>query len=175
MAQYQRIQVVEARKYEGPGRLPVISDAIGEQQAMPGDWLLGSERGKITVKTAADFVSEGWALYSDTPSDDQVKVLSEALAQEKSAKAELEAEKLAWLSNSASDAAQIADLSKQAGDTAALTAQVADLKRQLDDVTAQKTADEAKLAELQAHLQSFIDAQSKLQAEQEAVQKALQS
>lgn len=55
MATYQRKALtVEARVYDGP-KLVVISDEKGQQTANAGDYLVGSERGKITVVAKADF------------------------------------------------------------------------------------------------------------------------
>lgn len=53
--QYQRKALtVEARVYDGP-KLVVVSDEKGQQTANAGDYLVGSERGKITVVAKADF------------------------------------------------------------------------------------------------------------------------
>jgi hypothetical protein len=55
MATYQRKALtVEARVYDGP-KLTVVSDEKGIQTANPGDYLIGTERGKVTVMTKADF------------------------------------------------------------------------------------------------------------------------
>jgi hypothetical protein len=58
MATYNRkVTTVEARVYDGP-TLTVISDDKGEQRASKGDYLLGTEPGKVTVMTAVDFERE---------------------------------------------------------------------------------------------------------------------
>jgi hypothetical protein len=55
MATFQRKALtVEARVYDGP-KLTVVSDEKGQQTATAGDYLVGSERGKITVVSKADF------------------------------------------------------------------------------------------------------------------------
>lgn len=55
MATYQRKALtVEARVYDGP-KLTVVSDEKGQQTANAGDYLVGSERGKVTVVSKADF------------------------------------------------------------------------------------------------------------------------
>jgi hypothetical protein len=52
---YQRKPLtIEARVYDGP-KLTVISDEKGQQTAKSGDYLVGSERGKVTVVLKADF------------------------------------------------------------------------------------------------------------------------
>lgn len=48
---------VEARRHEGP-RITVISDEHGEQYAVAGDYLIGSERGKVYVMDAGKFESD---------------------------------------------------------------------------------------------------------------------
>lgn len=45
---------VEARVYDGP-KLTVVSDEKGSQIANSGDYLVGVERGKVTVVSKADF------------------------------------------------------------------------------------------------------------------------
>jgi hypothetical protein len=47
-------EVVEAREYDGPP-VRVIHDVLGEQAVSKGDWLVGSERGKVRKMTAAEF------------------------------------------------------------------------------------------------------------------------
>ncbi len=49
---------VEARQYEEETPLHVVSHSLGEQTAKKGDWLVGNERGKVTVVTAAKFAEE---------------------------------------------------------------------------------------------------------------------
>jgi len=52
---YQRKALtVEARVYDGP-KLTVVSDEKGSQIANSGDYLVGTERGKVTVVSKADF------------------------------------------------------------------------------------------------------------------------
>lgn len=52
---YQRKALtVEARVYDGP-KLTVVSDEKGSQTANSGDYLVGTERGKVTVVSKADF------------------------------------------------------------------------------------------------------------------------
>lgn len=45
---------VEARQYEGEA-LPVVSDKYGEQTAVTGDYLVGTEKGSLHVMPQADF------------------------------------------------------------------------------------------------------------------------
>lgn len=172
MAQYQRIQVVEARQYDGPN-LTVVSDALGEQRAHKGDWLLGSEKGKITVKSAADFVSEGWAPYSATPQDDEIKAQAEALSVLKASVSDLTSKLSAASGSNDTLTAQVASLTSKAVDADALTKHVADLTSQLETAQASAAAKDDELTQLKAHLQAFTDAQAKTEAEQAAIEKAL--
>lgn len=57
MEKFRKVEIVEARRYDGP-RLTVVHDELGEQTAVKGDYLLGSERGKIRVMPAAKFEAE---------------------------------------------------------------------------------------------------------------------
>lgn len=57
MSAFRKIETVEARQYDGP-RLVVIHDKLGEQTAVTGDWLLGTERGKIEVVSREKFAAE---------------------------------------------------------------------------------------------------------------------
>lgn len=57
MSAFRKIETVEARQYDGP-RLVVIHDKLGEQTAVAGDWLLGTERGKIEVVSREKFATE---------------------------------------------------------------------------------------------------------------------
>jgi hypothetical protein len=172
MAQFQRIDVVEARQYDGP-RLTVVSESLGEQTANAGDWLLGSEKGRVTVKSAAAFESEGWKLYSATPQDDEIAVLSKAVESLKADKATLEAFNSAVTGERDTLKAQNADLASKVSDTIALKAQVDDLTDKLAASKADSDAKASELTTLKAHLQAFTDAQAKVEAEQAAVQKAI--
>lgn len=51
----KKVVEVEARKYMGPASLSVVHDVKGQQTAKKGDWLLGSEKGKIEVVSDLDF------------------------------------------------------------------------------------------------------------------------
>ncbi len=73
---YRKVEIVEAVKYEG-APLTVIHDQLGEQQARRGDWLLGTERGKIRVITAKQFAAE-YEPYTTTPAE--AKALAAAKA-----------------------------------------------------------------------------------------------
>ncbi|HEY2859019.1 MAG TPA: hypothetical protein VGJ21_11425 [Terracidiphilus sp.] len=84
MATYQKIETVEAEQYEGPP-LTVVNDQLGEQKAASGDWLLGTEKGKIRVITAKQFEEE-FRPYSKTPADDE---LAEAKAEIVALKAQI--------------------------------------------------------------------------------------
>jgi septal ring factor EnvC (AmiA/AmiB activator) len=57
MEKFQKVVIVEARKYDGP-RLTVVHDQLGDQTANAGDYLAGNERGKIEVIAAAKFEAE---------------------------------------------------------------------------------------------------------------------
>jgi septal ring factor EnvC (AmiA/AmiB activator) len=63
MATYRKVEIVDAEKYEG-APLTVMHDHLGEQKALPGDWLLGTERGKIRVMSAKQFEAE-FVPYTD--------------------------------------------------------------------------------------------------------------
>jgi len=169
---YQKIDVIDARQHDGL-KVLVVSDTLGEQVANTGDWLLGTERGKVTVKSDAQFKAEGWKPYSETPADDQVKADEAALAE---VKAQLASEQQAKTNLEVLYAdvnAHNVELAKQVADTVALQSQVSSLQGQLEAANAQKAADEAQLAELKASLQAFTDAQAKAEAAQKAVQDAL--
>lgn len=170
---YQKIVTVEAEQYDGP-KLTVVSDKLGEQTAEKGDWLLGTERGKVTVVKAATFAAD-FKPYSATPADDQVAAQAEAIATLKAELAQAQADHATLQVSHDQLAAQVADLSAKASTVDALTSQNADLKTTSAAATAQAAADEAKLAELTAHLKAFTDAQATLAAEQSAVNNALNS
>lgn len=53
----RKVTSLEARQYEG-AKLVVISDSKGEQIANTGDFLVGTEPGKVFVVAKADFLAE---------------------------------------------------------------------------------------------------------------------
>lgn len=86
MQTYERIITeVEARKYEGP-RLTVVNDELGEQFANSGDYLVGTERGKIQVIPAAKFEAE--FRECEVTRQQQIDDLTAQLAAEKELNAE---------------------------------------------------------------------------------------
>jgi hypothetical protein len=70
METFQKIETVEARKYEGP-RITVVSDKFGEQVANSGDYLIGTKRGEVHVVPASTFEAE-FKPYTDTPEAEQL-------------------------------------------------------------------------------------------------------
>ena len=129
-------------------------------------------RGQVHVVAGATFEAE-YKPYSASPADDEVKAQAEAITILKSQNASLTKDCSDLQSAKDGLLAQVAHLSAKATDTDALTAQVADLTSKLTASQAQATADEAKLAELTAHLKAFTDAQDALANEQAAVKSAL--
>lgn len=164
MAKYQRIQTEEASQYSGP-KITVVSDALGEQTANAGDWLLGCERGKVHVKTSAQFESEGWTPYSATPTDDELAATKASLATQQANNAGLQANLASLQSGKDALQQQVTYLSGKVGDTDSLTQQVADLKVQLETLTTAKAESDAALAEAQGHLKALAAAQQTIQEE----------
>lgn len=60
---------VEARQHLDATPLVVISDDKGQQTAHKGDWLVGSEKGKVYVLSASRF-SELFEPYEPSPATD---------------------------------------------------------------------------------------------------------
>ena len=89
MAKYQKLVIVEARKYEGP-KLTVIHDVLGEQTANDGDYLLGNERGKIKVVTAEKFTAD-YVPCEERFADDTEKGLAVITEELAAAKAQTDA------------------------------------------------------------------------------------
>jgi hypothetical protein len=90
MEKFQRVQIVEARKYEGP-RLTVVHDSLGEQTANPGDYLVGSERGQIKVVSAAKFEAEYVPCVEGAEDPEKaIAVLNSELAMAKGEAAQLD-------------------------------------------------------------------------------------
>lgn len=54
---------IEARQWNETRSLTVVNDKKGQQIAKKGDWLLGSERGKISVLSDREFAEE-YELYT---------------------------------------------------------------------------------------------------------------
>lgn len=166
MAEFQKIEVVEAEKYEG-APLTVVHESLGEQKALSGDYLLGSERGKIRVMKAKDFEAE-FKPYTTTPED-------ELLASAQAEIVELKAE-IVILNASSKDAA---DRIEQAqAEIAGLSAQITDQKQTKEQNTAltqQIATEQAKSTELQGRIDALLavekqrsDAEQALEAAQAA-------
>jgi hypothetical protein len=120
MPTFQKCEVVDASKYEGPA-LTVVNDQLGEQAALPGDYLLGTERGKIRVMGARQFEAE-FVAYSKTPCDDQLAAARAVVADLKGKSASL----------AASSAAAEAGLSAAQAELAAEKAKLAELQAKYD-------------------------------------------
>lgn len=61
---------VEVRQYAGAGSFTVMNDLKGELHAKKGDWLVGTEKGKIDVLTDVEF-REKYDLTEDLTDKDQ--------------------------------------------------------------------------------------------------------
>lgn len=166
MAQYiSRSTTVEARTYDGDLPLTVVHDDMGEQVARKGDWLVGSERGKIQVLSPERFNAR-FEPFTASPTDDALKTAEEQ-------NAELSAEVNKLKGEVETQAGQIADLTHanaelgaKVGDTESLTAQVADLSAKLEASESKAAEDEAKLGELAAAQKASQNAQAVIDAAQ---------
>lgn len=163
---------IEARQYEGDKPLVVVHDELGEVTAYKGDWLIGTERGKIRVMTNADF-NLRYQPFTATPESDALKAAEDEVAA-------LKTQVDGLTTNNGVLAGQVAalqagnfDLGKKVGNTVALTAEVADLTTRLEAAQAQVAADEQKLADLTASLKAASDAQAALQKSQDDINKTL--
>lgn len=102
--EYEKRAIVEARQYDGP-KLNLVHEQLGEQTANAGDWLLGTERGRIEVVSNEKFLRE-WKAYSPTEAEDE-------LAAAKSAVTALEAKLAAAEANGTGLEEQLALLEKE--------------------------------------------------------------
>lgn len=170
MAQYVKVNPpVEARQHEGP-RLNVVSDAKGQQVAEKGDWLVGSERGKITVVSNADFTS-GYVPYSPTAADDELAKAKSDLAASNASNADLGTQVASLEKQVADLSAKNSALSGAQSDADQAKAQVASLTKQLADATLATTQLQTRFDALSASVKSEADAQAAAQAAQASAAK----
>jgi hypothetical protein len=167
---YQKIDKVEARQYDGP-KITVVNDALGEQTAQSGDWLLGTERGKIRVVSNAAFQAD-YTPYSETPADDQVKVLEATIDQLKAEKDGVGSDYLAAVRRSTTLDEQLTILQNQVNDLAPKAAQVDAMTEKLAAAEAKAASDESTLAQLTEEINAFKDAQAKAASFNTSVQQA---
>jgi len=166
MAEYIRKEIVEARQYEGP-RITVVSDQFGEQAAVSGDWLVGTERGKVHVVSAADFAA--YTAYTPTAEDEALKAAQAEIDDLKAKNEALTAAEVGLQEQLALVNDHAAHLSAQITDQSAVQAQNVALTEQL-------AAAQAKVADLQGKFDALTavekhraDAQAALEAAQASV------
>lgn len=151
MATYQKVETVEARQYDGP-KITVVSDKLGEQTAVAGDYLVGTERGKVTVVSKATFEAE-YEAYTPTPD-------AEKLAASEAQAADLQKQLDVANASVVSISTRTAELESQVH---ILTSQITDqtqLKAEFTSTTEQLQAEQAKNAELQGKLDALIAAEA---------------
>lgn len=162
--QYQKLTIVEAREYDGP-KLTVVNDAQGEQIANKGDYLLGSERGKISVMSKGAF-EEQYSPYTPTAEADALKASQATL--------DLTQKTLDGVIAERDELKSLAD-SLATGNAALKGAQedALSFKAQVDSLTAELATEKATNADLQGtldHLTALAKTQADAQATIEAAQ-----
>lgn len=171
MAQFRKVDIVDARQYSGPA-LKVISDALGEQTANSGDYLVGTERGKVTVVPKAEFEAH-YQPYSSTADDDLIAAQKKQIADLAKQVSDLTAAKNASDASAADAIAKAQKLLNVEAIAAGLQAQVTDLETQLKQAQDKQAATQAQLDGLIAIDKQEADAQAALDAAQSAKQKQL--
>lgn len=169
MAQFIKKEIVEARQYSGP-RLKVVNDQLGEQTAENGDYLLGSERGKISVVSKATFEKD-YEPYTPTADDEKTAAQADAIETLKGQLADIQKAK------DAADALvndlqqKNAALQATQNDAEALKQQVADLQEKLAAEQQAHTDSQSRLEKLMAIEKQAADAQAALDAAEAAKEK----
>lgn len=161
MAQFQKkTQIVEARQFEGEQPLTVVSDSNGEQTAKKGDWLVGSERGKVTVVTADKFASD-YAPYSATAEDTALATAQAQVATLTSKVSDLEGQVSNLTASLAAANGENTALQQNAANASVLESQVTSLQGEL-----------TKANEATAAVQATLDKLTELERAQAAAQAA---
>lgn len=163
MATFQRIETVEARKYEGP-RITVVSDKFGEQVAESGDYLIGTERGLVHVIPAAQFEAD-FKPYTPTPEAEQLAASLAEVEDSKKQIAALQGSNADLGTQVASLETHVSDLSSQISNHNAISAQLTAVTEQLSAEKAAREAAEKAQAVAEGHLKAIQDAQAVLKAE----------
>jgi len=158
MPKFQKVVTVDARKYEGPV-LTVVNDQSGEQVATSGDYLVGTERGGITVIDGAVFEGE-YAPFSETAEDEALAVAQIELA---AIRKELDDKKDAILlagNENATLLARNVALEAAQEDATKLNAQIAYLGVELDGEKIKNTDMQSRLDKIEALQKQESDAQA---------------
>jgi hypothetical protein len=163
METFQKIETVEARKYEGP-RITVVSDKFGEQVASSGDYLIGTKRGEVHVVPASTFEAE-FKPYTDTPEAEQLVAAQSELEAAKGRIADLEGSNADLGVQVGNLGKQIEALSSEIADQTALKAELTAAAEQLSAEKAAREAAEQAQAEAEGHLKAIQEAQAVLKAE----------
>lgn len=163
--QYQKVTTVEAREYDG-NKLIVVNDVLGEQVANKGDYLIGGERGKVSVMAKAVFEAQ-YQPYTATAEADALAGAQATLALTQKTLDGVIAERDELKTLADATVEENASLKKEQADALALKAQV-------DSLTEELAAEKATNADLQGKL-DHLTALAKTQADAQAAIEAAQT